>query len=130
MTLVSTPFDDESTTDDVLTGVDPHGRGALVTGGCSGVGLATARALARAGGRVVIAARGLRRDREAAGGVTADTGNETVAAVPLDLSDPASAQGLVRTWEGPLHMLVNNAGIMALPGLDLTGAARVRRRVM
>jgi NAD(P)-dependent dehydrogenase (short-subunit alcohol dehydrogenase family) len=120
MALLTTSFDRESTADDVLAGIDLHGRTALVTGGSSGVGAATARALAKAGARVVIAARGVDRAREAAAAVTAETGNEAVTALPLDLSDPASVHGFVRAWQGPLHMLVNNAGIMALPELDLT----------
>ena len=120
MALLTTSFDRDSTADDVLAGIDLHGRTALVTGGSSGVGAATARALAKAGARVVIAARGVDRAREAVAAVTAETGNEAVTAAPLDLSDPASVHAFVRAWEGPLHMLVNNAGIMALPELDLT----------
>ncbi|MDT0412404.1 MULTISPECIES: SDR family NAD(P)-dependent oxidoreductase [Streptomyces] len=120
MSLPTTPFDRDSTADDVLAGVDLHGRTALVTGGSSGVGAATAHALARAGARVVLAARGLGTAREVAARITAGTGNEAVTAAPLDLSDPASVRAFVAAWEGPLHMLVNNAGIMALPALDLT----------
>ncbi|MFG2601197.1 SDR family NAD(P)-dependent oxidoreductase [Streptomyces sp. NPDC048462] len=118
MALLTTPFNRESTADEVLAGVGLHGRTALVTGGSSGVGSATARALARAGARVVIAARGLARAREVAAGITADTGNRAVTAIALDLSAPASVHGLVSAWQGPLHMLVNNAGIMALPDPD------------
>ncbi|WP_037933291.1 SDR family NAD(P)-dependent oxidoreductase [Streptomyces sp. SPB78] len=120
MSLPTTPFDRDSTADDVLAGVDLHGRTALVTGGSSGVGAATAHALARAGARVVLAARGLGTAREVAARITAGTGNEAVTATPLDLSDPASVRAFVAAWEGPLHMLVNNAGIMALPALGLT----------
>ncbi|WP_431036481.1 SDR family NAD(P)-dependent oxidoreductase [Streptomyces sp. P6-2-1] len=120
MPLLTTPFDRDSTADDVLAGVDLHGRTALVTGGSSGVGAATSRALAAAGARVVLAARGLAAAREAAARITAETGNALVTAAPLDLSDPGSVRAFVRAWEGPLHLLVNNAGIMALPTLDRT----------
>src|SRR4029078_5181100 len=40
----------------------------------------------------------------------------------LDLADPASGASFVRTWTGPLHILVNNAGVMALPQLTRTPA--------
>ena len=41
---------------------------------------------------------------------------------PLDLADPASVASFVRAWNGPLHILVNNAGVMALPQLTRTAA--------
>lgn len=120
MSLLTTPFDRESTADTVLAGIDLYGPTALVTGGSSGVGAETARALARAGARVLLTARGLDRAREVAAEIVADTGNTEVGAASLDLSDPASVHGFTRAWEGPLHMLVHNAGIMALPTLERT----------
>src|SRR3569833_420220 len=56
---LTTPFDATSTADDVLAGVDLRGRRAIVTGGASGIGLETARALARAGAEVTLAVRDL-----------------------------------------------------------------------
>jgi NAD(P)-dependent dehydrogenase (short-subunit alcohol dehydrogenase family) len=47
-----------------------------------------------------------------------------VSARTLDLGDPASVASFVAAWEGPLHILVNNAGIMAVPELELTPAGR------
>ena len=48
------------------------------------------------------------------------TGNESVDVRPLDLADPASVAAFADTWPAPLHILVNNAGVMALPALELT----------
>jgi len=45
-----------------------------------------------------------------------------VQVAALDLADPASVAGFVRAWSGPLHILVNNAGVMALPKLTRTAA--------
>ena len=65
MELTSTPFDASSTAGEVLDGVDLSGRRAVVTGGASGIGTETARALAAAGALVALAVR----DAEAAGPV-------------------------------------------------------------
>jgi NAD(P)-dependent dehydrogenase (short-subunit alcohol dehydrogenase family) len=110
-------FDATSTTDDVLAGVDLAGRRAVVTGGASGLGAETARALAGAGAEVTLAVRNVAAGREAAARIEATTpgfrGQVRVAA--LDLAAPASVAAFVRSWTGPLHVLVNNAGIMAVP---------------
>ena len=43
------------------------------------------------------------------------TGNQEVLVAPLDLADLASVAAFVAGWDGPLHVLVNNAGVMACP---------------
>jgi predicted amino acid dehydrogenase len=57
MSLLWTPFGFESTTDDVLSGVDPRGERAIVTGATGSLGIETARALAVAGADVTLVAR-------------------------------------------------------------------------
>ncbi len=102
----------------MLAGVDLTGRRAVVTGASSGIGFETARALAAAGAEVVLA---VRRDGPATAAlITERTGNPLVTARPLDLAVPSSVAAFVRDWTGPLHVLVNNAGIMALQELQLT----------
>lgn len=115
-----TPFGFHSTTDDILDGVSLAGRRAVVTGATSGLGTETARALAAAGAEVVLAARRPAVAAEAAAAITRTTGNTKVTARPLDLADPASVRAFAADWTGPLHILVNNAGIMALPELNRT----------
>jgi NAD(P)-dependent dehydrogenase (short-subunit alcohol dehydrogenase family) len=107
-TRVTTPFTAESTAAEVVAGVDLTGRRAVVTGGASGIGIETARALAGAGADVTIAVR----DRAAGERVAAELG---VHMAPLDLADQASVAAFVANWDGPLHILVNNAGVMAAP---------------
>jgi NAD(P)-dependent dehydrogenase (short-subunit alcohol dehydrogenase family) len=87
-----------------------HGRTAVVTGANSGLGLATAAALAGAGARVVLAVRDLERGRRAAASFEGDT-----EVRELDLADLASVRRFVADWTGPLDVLVNNAGVMAVP---------------
>jgi NAD(P)-dependent dehydrogenase (short-subunit alcohol dehydrogenase family) len=94
----------------VLAGIDLSGRRAVVTGGASGIGIETARALAEAGAEVTIAVR----NTEAGEKVAADIGRN-VLVQPLDLADRASVAAFTANWDGPLHMLVDNAGIMASP---------------
>ncbi|MFF5171962.1 SDR family NAD(P)-dependent oxidoreductase [Micromonospora sp. NPDC000089] len=114
-TPVSTPFDARTTAAEVVRGVDLTGRRAIVTGGGSGIGVETARALAAAGAEVTLAVRRPDSGRVAAADITGTTGNERVLVAPLDLADQHSVAAFVASWAGPLHILVNNAGIMASP---------------
>ena len=115
MSRITTPFGATSTAAEVLGDTDLTGRRALVTGGASGIGVETIRALAGAGAEVTIAVRDTAAGERVADDVIATTGNKHVQVVPLELTDHASVDAVVRGWEGPLHMLVNNAGVMATP---------------
>ncbi|MFI1093843.1 SDR family NAD(P)-dependent oxidoreductase [Streptomyces sp. NPDC020917] len=117
---VTTPFGPASTADDVIAGIDLGGRRAVVTGGAAGIGAETARALAAAGAEVVLAVRDTGAGETVAEEITAKTGNDRVRAAELELTDPASVARFADAWHGPLHILVNNAGIMALPDLHRT----------
>src|SRR4051812_32755132 len=114
-TRLTTPFDATCTAADVLAGVDLTGRRAIVTGGASGIGLETARALAGAGAEVTLALRDQAAGRRAARDIVDTTGNPWLRVLPLDLTEPRSIRMFLDIWSGPLHMLVNNAGVMAAP---------------
>ncbi|MEV0940548.1 SDR family NAD(P)-dependent oxidoreductase [Micromonospora wenchangensis] len=114
-TPVHTPFDARTTALEVVRDIDLTGRRAVVTGGASGIGVETARALAAAGADVTLAVRDLDAGRRAARDITDSTGNDRLLVAPLDLADQASVAAFVAAWDGPLHVLVNNAGIMASP---------------
>jgi NAD(P)-dependent dehydrogenase (short-subunit alcohol dehydrogenase family) len=118
--LITTPFDHDSTADEVIAGVDLSGQRALVTGSASGIGVETARALASAGAEVTLAVRNLDAGRAVADEIATRTGNKQVSVAALELTDPGSIAALVDGWRGPLNILVNNAGIMALPELTRT----------
>jgi NAD(P)-dependent dehydrogenase (short-subunit alcohol dehydrogenase family) len=113
-------FGATSTTDDVLAGVDLHGKRILVTGVSAGLGVETARALAAHGASVIGAARDLakaelaiaeaRRDAAAAGG--------SIDLVELDLASLESVRACADKLlaEGkPLDVIITNAGVMATP---------------
>ena len=108
-------FDARSTALEVVEGVDLTGRTAVVTGAASGIGVETARALAAAGAAVTVAARSAEAADRAVADIRASTGNEHVSAALLDLTDLASVRAFVDAWTGPLHVLVNNAGVMDTP---------------
>jgi NAD(P)-dependent dehydrogenase (short-subunit alcohol dehydrogenase family) len=96
------------------------GRTVVVTGANSGLGLVTARELARAGARVVLAVRDPARGERAAATVSGD-----VEVRRLDLADLASVRAFAAGWSGDLDVLVNNAGIMMVPaGLTADGFER------
>src|ERR1700730_1097402 len=117
---ITTHFGAQSTAAEVIAGIDLTGRRAIVTGGASGIGVETARALASANAEVTLAVRNLEAGERVADEIAASTGNRQVLAAPLDLADPASIGALVARWSGPLHLLMNNAGVMRLPELQLT----------
>ncbi|CUU55328.1 NAD(P)-dependent dehydrogenase, short-chain alcohol dehydrogenase family [Parafrankia irregularis] len=115
---ITTPFNAESTAAEVIAGIDLTGRRAIVTGGASGIGIETARALASAGAEVTLAVRDLAAGERTAADITGSgsgTAAGRVLVEALDLADQASVAAFVRRWDGPLDILVNNAGVMASP---------------
>ncbi|GHJ47757.1 oxidoreductase [Catellatospora sp. TT07R-123] len=112
---ITTPFSADSTAAEVVAGIDLTGRRAVVTGGASGIGIETARALAGAGAQVTLAVRDTAAGARTAADITATTGNKDVHVAALELTDPASVAAFVAAWDGPLHLLINNAGVMAAP---------------
>ena len=119
-TPITTPFGFESTTAEVVAGIDLSGKIAIVTGASSGIGVETARALAGAGAEVTLAVRDTDAGERTAADITATTGSTALHVSRLDLADQASVAAFTADWSGPLHRLVNNAGVMALPDLELT----------
>jgi NAD(P)-dependent dehydrogenase (short-subunit alcohol dehydrogenase family) len=119
-TLLQSRFGFDSTAAEVIEGIDLTGRRAIVTGGSSGIGVETARALAGAGAEVTLAVRDIDAGDRTAADITSSTGNRGIHVGRLDLADPASVAEFVAIWSGPLDLLVNNAGVMALPDLELT----------
>jgi NAD(P)-dependent dehydrogenase (short-subunit alcohol dehydrogenase family) len=118
--LLQTPFSRTSTASGVIDGVDLSGKTAIVTGAGSGLGIETARALASAGAEVTLAVRRPQAAEEIAAGIIRETDNAAVSVSALDLSDHQSVRAFTAAWPRPLHILVNNAGIMALPELERT----------
>jgi NAD(P)-dependent dehydrogenase (short-subunit alcohol dehydrogenase family) len=90
------------------------GKTVVVTGANSGIGLATAKALAGYGAHVVFAVRDTAKGRRATEAVPGDT-----EVRQLDLADLASIRRFATDWQGPIHLLINNAGVSA-PELERT----------
>ncbi|KAB8190832.1 SDR family NAD(P)-dependent oxidoreductase [Nonomuraea phyllanthi] len=109
---IGSGFGARSTADDVLRGIDLSGKLAIVTGGYSGLGLETTRALARAGARVVVPARRRESAEQAVGGI------DGVEVDDLDLADLESvrrfAEGFLETGRD-IDIVINSAAIMACP---------------
>jgi len=112
---ITSPFGATSTAREVAAGHDLSGATAIVTGGASGIGVETARALAQAGAEVTLAVR----NREAGEATAADIGKTApgkVSVGQLDLSDLTSVAAFASAWgDKPLNFLINNAGVMACP---------------
>jgi NAD(P)-dependent dehydrogenase (short-subunit alcohol dehydrogenase family) len=94
---------------------DLSGTTALVTGANSGIGLVEARELARHGADVVLAVRNTDAGESAAARIRATGATGTVRVERLDLASQESVHALAGRFEGPLDLLVNNAGVMAPP---------------
>jgi NAD(P)-dependent dehydrogenase (short-subunit alcohol dehydrogenase family) len=111
-------FGPESTTDDVLAGIDLTGRRILVTGASAGLGVETTRALAAHGASVTMAVRDLAKGAAAMEGVRATVSDADLDLRQLDLADLASvrtfADGFLEDHP-TLDVLIANAGIMACP---------------
>jgi len=116
---ITSPFGAFTDARDVVSGQDLTGKVAIVTGGATGIGVETARALAEAGAEVVIAVR--KPDlAEAAVADIAKTAKGPkggkVSWSMLDLSSFKSIRAFAERWgDRPLNLLINNAGVMACP---------------
>ncbi|RFA13228.1 oxidoreductase [Subtercola boreus] len=117
--LITTPFTASSTTDEVLRGVDLTGVRAVVTGASSGLGIETTRALTAAGAEVFMAVRNTAAGGAVASDIASSTGRPAPQVRPLNLADRASVARFVAAWEHPLHLLINNAGVVT-GGLERT----------
>lgn len=95
-----------------------QGRVAVVTGGNGGLGLAVARALARRGATVVVAARDREKAARARATIIDESPDAVVELVALDLASLASVRACadeIATSHGRIDLLVNNAGVLAVP---------------
>jgi NAD(P)-dependent dehydrogenase (short-subunit alcohol dehydrogenase family) len=109
---IGSGFGAASTAAEVLAGCDLTGKTAVVTGGYSGIGLETVRALRSAGAKVIVPARDMAKARASLADMS------EVRLESMDLLDPHSIDGFAEQFLGnnkKLHMLINNAGIMAAP---------------
>ena len=98
--------------------VNLRGKTALITGGNTGLGKATALALAQKGARVILACRSLERGDRAASEIRSQVENAEIAVHFLDLSSLESVRRFVQDFirtESDLHILINNAGIYGCP---------------
>ncbi len=123
--LSGTP-DDTADTDrtGAADGAAVRGRTFLVTGGNTGIGLATASALARDGGRVYIACRSAEAGAAAVAKIKSASGADSVWLLPLDLASLASVRtsaAALLARDEPLHVLINNAGVGGQRGLTADG---------
>ncbi|MFF5302701.1 SDR family NAD(P)-dependent oxidoreductase [Streptomyces sp. NPDC013161] len=119
-------FSADTTAAEVIDGVDLHGRRAVVTGASSGIGVETARALAAAGADVTLAVRNTDAGAQVAERLAKELppGSGQLTVGRLDLADRSAIAAFVAAWQGPLHILVNNAGVMATPELTRTPEGR------
>jgi NAD(P)-dependent dehydrogenase (short-subunit alcohol dehydrogenase family) len=120
--IMSRRFDATSTTDEVLEGTDLREMRVLVTGVSAGLGVETARALARRGARVAGAARDLAKAERATAQVRADAevgvGGGSLELVELDLASLASIRACTAALtarDEPFDLVIANAGVMATP---------------
>jgi NAD(P)-dependent dehydrogenase (short-subunit alcohol dehydrogenase family) len=96
------------------------GRVAVVTGGNSGLGRATATELARHGARVMLACRDIERGKQAADDIRNRVPDADIEVRHIDLADMTSVREFGEGYEGPLHLLINNAGVMGPPRRQVT----------
>ena len=111
-------FGSTTTTDEVLDGIDLRGTVAVVTGGSSGLGRETARALAAHGAEVTLTARDVPKGEAVAADIRASTGNPQVHVAALELGSLAAVRAAAERLLAKLpriDLLIDNAGVMACP---------------
>jgi NAD(P)-dependent dehydrogenase (short-subunit alcohol dehydrogenase family) len=109
---IGSGFNATSTTSDVIRGIDLKGKIAIVTGGNTGIGLETVKTLSNAGATVIVPARNVQKAKENLQGIN------NVEIEELDLISPPSIDAFAEKFLAsgrPLHLLINNAGIMFVP---------------
>lgn len=117
-TIDRSAFGADTTTDEVLEEIDLSGKLALVTGGSSGLGAETARALASKGAQVVITARNLAKGEDVTASIRESTGNDAIEVMELELGSFAGIRAFAEKFlarHNALDLLINNAGVMASP---------------
>src|SRR5258705_13918093 len=105
-------FDAGSTANDVVKGINLTGRNVIITGGNVGIGLETTKTLTTAGANVIVLARDIEKAK------TNLEGLSHVEIEKLDLANPESIDAVAKKFIAsgrPLHLLINNAGIMWVP---------------
>lgn len=118
MTPIKSPLAPRADAADLLKDTDLTGQTAVVTGGASGLGVETVRALLGAGARVIMPVRDIARGGEVARDLAQATGNSDVHVLHLDLGSLASvrqAAAEILKLAPQIRMLINNAGVMATP---------------
>ena len=101
---------------EVVQGHNLTGRNVVVTGGATGIGIETARALAEAGAAVTLAVRNPDAGAAAAAEINKTAAGAKAVVGLVDLSSLASVRAFAKAWgKTPLHVLINNAGVMASP---------------
>lgn len=109
---IGSGFNTTSTTNDVIKGVDLKEKIVIVTGGNAGIGLETTITLANAGATVIVPARDVEKAKKNLKGV------KNVELETMDIMNPASIDAFAKKFlssNRPLHLLINNAGIMWVP---------------
>lgn len=109
---IDSGFNAKSTSREVIKGIDLTGKIAIVTGGNTGIGLETVKTLSKAGATVIVPARDIEKAKRNLAEIV------NVELEELDLMSPASIDSFTEKFlvsERPLHLLINNAGIMWVP---------------
>ena len=110
--VIKTRFGATTTAEEVAIGMDLNGVRAVVTGAASGIGIPTARALAAVGAEVTLAVRDTHAGKAVANEIHRLTGKIKPLVMPLDLASRMAIANFVDAWSGPLHLLINNAGLV------------------
>jgi NAD(P)-dependent dehydrogenase (short-subunit alcohol dehydrogenase family) len=116
--VVHMTFTHESTTDDVLAGLDLSGRRIAITGAASGLGEESARSLAAHGASVLMLARDAGRNEAAAARIRETVPDADLRLAVVDLADLTSIRAFAERFiesGQPIDVLLNNAGVMACP---------------